>query len=435
MATNASNPFYVSPLGGQGPQIAENLAGIGQVQEQRRKEQQALDRQQAAKDALRMAYQSGDPNQMAEVSIEYPEVQSQMEQLFKFSNDRTKPIVNSVYSSVLANEENPQAAIAALESGISQVEAAGGNPTNMRRDLVALQSGREGAFEQIKLGIAGAAPDLWKAYKDTRETSAPTPLMKNLKAAGYEPGSPQYQAAVKQQLFNKTLSGGTKPTSAMQEYQYYQKLKKTDPDGAKAFGIERGYVQGNKELSVHLQKRLSEASDQSMKSTQSAGSLEALADDFDGADVGGGVFSGKWGETFKDLTGTQDATTELRKKYNAIRASSVVQNLPPGAASDKDIEMAMSGFPTENAKGDQIASFLRGLAKLERMRADYNEFKASYVSENRSEIGLLKSWRGEQEGEQPPETPEVIEITTQEQFDALPSGAVYLESGVQYRKP
>ena len=27
------------------------------------------------------------------------------------------------------------------------------------------------------------------------------------------------------------------------------------------------------------------------------------------------------------------------------------------------------------------------------------------------------------------------EITTQEEFDALPSGAVYLEDGQQYRKP
>jgi len=38
-------------------------------------------------------------------------------------------------------------------------------------------------------------------------------------------------------------------------------------------------------------------------------------------------------------------------------------------------------------------------------------------------------------GSEPAQQSGPQEVTTAEQFNALPSGAVYLEDGVQYRKP
>ena len=47
--------------------------------------------------------------------------------------------------------------------------------------------------------------------------------------------------------------------------------------------------------------------------------------------------------------GNENKVSELRQQYRAIRNTAALGGLPPGAASDKDIEMAMSGFPTDTA--------------------------------------------------------------------------------------
>ena len=107
------------------------------------------------------------------------------------------------------------------------------------------------------------------------------------------------------------------------------------------------------------------------------------------------MLGGTWKEALKEVSGTQDAVSELRRQYAGIRASQVVNNLPPGAASDKDIEMAISGFPSDKAHGKQIASFLRGMAKLEAVKADYENFKSDYISANGNERGMLQEWKSQ----------------------------------------
>jgi len=185
-----------------------------------------------------------------------------------------------------------------------------------------------------------------------------------------------------------------KATANVQDWREFQRLKKADPEGAKAFGTKVGFVQPDgTELSVHLQKRLSKANDQANESENSANQFEGLASQFEGEDISGGLFGGSWKETFKDLTGSQDAITALRKRYAGIRGSQVVNNLPPGAASDTDIKLALAGFPTDNATGKQITSFLNGVAKIERHKAAFNLFSAGYISEKGNEKGLIPAWK------------------------------------------
>ena len=69
-------------------------------------------------------------------------------------------------------------------------------------------------------------------------------------------------------------------------------------------------------------------------------------------------------EKWKDITGDQDAVSLLRKDFNAVKNTLVMDSLPPGVASDKDIEIAMSGFPKENWNPEQIYSFMTGMAKV-----------------------------------------------------------------------
>ncbi len=183
------------------------------------------------------------------------------------------------------------------------------------------------------------------------------------------------------------------PTTAQRDWKEYQRLKKENPEEARQYGQAAGFVsKEGRELSSGLQKRLSEATDEAVKSSANVVKYNDLASQVDDADLQGG-WAGQAGEVLKNVTGQQDFRSELRKDYYAIRGSEVVNNLPPGAASDADITMAMAGFPDQNANGQQIASFLRGLAKINEFQKQYNEFKANYISENGTERNMLKAWK------------------------------------------
>jgi hypothetical protein len=185
-------------------------------------------------------------------------------------------------------------------------------------------------------------------------------------------------------------------TEADRNLARYQALQKENPELAKAFGQSVGLVsKEGKELSAQTQKRLSEFTDASIQNSMLEQKYSTLANDFEKADLSGGIQT-TWSQWAREQTGNQDEITELRKEFFKIRGSEVVNNLPPGAASDADIAMALSGFPSDKASGKQISSFLRGLAKLKAKEKELNEFKANYVSEKGTERGMLQEWKAKQ---------------------------------------
>ena len=65
-----------------------------------------------------------------------------------------------------------------------------------------------------------------------------------------------------------------------------------------------------------------------------------------------------------------------------MRNTAVLDMLPPGVASDKDIELALAAFPTETSSPANIAGFLRGMAKLQAYESAMNGAKAEWVQQN-----------------------------------------------------
>ena len=120
-------------------------------------------------------------------------------------------------------------------------------------------------------------------------------------------------------------------------------------------------------------------------SKQSADQFNALASKFEGAGIGGGKFSDLL-ETLKSGTGYQGDVSELRSEYVRLRNQSVIKSLPPGPASDKDIQIAMSGFPPESADSKYVAKFLRGVAKLQDIESAVSGAKTDWLAQNN---GLL----------------------------------------------
>lgn len=146
-------------------------------------------------------------------------------------------------------------------------------------------------------------------------------------------------------------------------------------------------------LSAGLEKRLIESQDLAELSSRQATEFNILADQVEALDLSGGFVAGT-SELFKRFLGTQDDVTELRRRFNKVRLSEGLKNLPPGPATDRDVQEAFKGVPPENAPAQQIISFLRGAAKLAKYDSAYNQFKSDYISNESTSKGLLKAWRG-----------------------------------------
>lgn len=113
-------------------------------------------------------------------------------------------------------------------------------------------------------------------------------------------------------------------------------------------------------------------------SRQLANRASALADQLAGANLTGGWMS--W--LAQNGSGALGNPNLLRKEYVALVNSQAVKNLPAGPASDKDIAMAMKGFPPPTANAETMASFLRGMAKLQTVAANRDQARADWISDN-----------------------------------------------------
>lgn len=192
---------------------------------------------------------------------------------------------------------------------------------------------------------------------------------------------------------NQFGKGGSKPASAdIAEFEKLEELKSTGtPEQVQAFEKIIGIAQ-DKKLSGKSERALIDAQDAYINAGQAAREMEVLRNDISRAEIGGGI-KATFSETLKDILGTQDEVSRLRRRFRRIITSEAISSLPPGPATDKDIENAFKGFPKDNANVEQIKSFLTGASKLARINERFNEFKAEYIGENESTVGLIKAWK------------------------------------------
>jgi len=87
-------------------------------------------------------------------------------------------------------------------------------------------------------------------------------------------------------------------------------------------------------------------------------------------------------EFAKSTIGAEGYETSLRQEYTRLRNTAAIKSLPPGPATDKDIQMALSGFPKDTSNSKQISQFLRGMAKLQDIDAAVANAKTDWLSQN-----------------------------------------------------
>ena len=96
-------------------------------------------------------------------------------------------------------------------------------------------------------------------------------------------------------------------------------------------------------------------------------------------------------EYAKGVFGAEGYETSLRQEYIRLRNQAAIKSLPPGPATDKDIELALRGFPKETADAKNTAAFLRGMAKLQEIDAASSNAKADWLSQNNGALTRAKN--------------------------------------------
>jgi hypothetical protein len=116
-------------------------------------------------------------------------------------------------------------------------------------------------------------------------------------------------------------------------------------------------------------------------SKQSSDRFNDLAKRITAQGGGYGIASGA-SDYLSRLGGFQGGMTQLRQEYIALRNSAAIKSLPPGPATDRDIQLALKGFPSETASATDLANFLRGMAKLQDIDASVANAKTDWLANN-----------------------------------------------------
>lgn len=104
-------------------------------------------------------------------------------------------------------------------------------------------------------------------------------------------------------------------------------------------------------------------------------------------------------EAMKAVFGDQDRFTVLQAQYASIRNSSVLQYLPPGVASDRDVALVLEGTIDRYSSPEAMMSFLRGVQKIAAAEKKYHEARLDYLSNPEvfgNPVGFQKQWRNDQ---------------------------------------
>jgi stress response protein YsnF len=348
--------------------LANTLGQFGQFKQQQAQQQAQMEAQQAQQQAAEADMQAmkglsdlyannATAQELYEYGLSNPAAYRMVQDAIGFKNDQTKQLMSDTLISAM---QNPEQKDAIITKGVQDIAAAGGNPQYLSQSI-----GEDfGDFER------GAIPFLSSLGGQGAEFAKSYMSMKPQAAEGMTPAQEAVDARARERL-------------------------KLDREKLK-FEKEKAAKPKQKPMSVFTERTLNDAQNAAYESYSNSDSIQALADSYsvNKGDLGGGFF-GSTQEAFKKFVGGEDEITNLKKQYGRIKNSLVIKSLPQGPATDKDIEIFSKGFPSENSDPEYIESFLRGMAKSQYLNGRFNEFKASYISENGNTGGLMQAWKSE----------------------------------------
>jgi len=160
------SPFFVDPMNDQGA----NLAGLGGMIGEAAQQKKNLLKQQQMETEIVDAYNTEDPNRIAEVSMKYPTLAENFSKGLGIGDAMQKAQAVDFATQILSTDDDARKA-QLFEERIMNLDAEGRDPVNTQRLYDLFQTDPDAAIKEMTIGLASMDPQAYEAYM-TAETPA-----------------------------------------------------------------------------------------------------------------------------------------------------------------------------------------------------------------------------------------------------------------------
>ncbi|EGO9683375.1 acyltransferase [Escherichia coli] len=347
----------------------QGLSGIAGVFQQEKQAQ----RQKEFQQAYANAYASGDRGALRQLATQYPDQIESVRKGMGFIDEEQRNSIGTLAAGARLASSSPEAMQSWLQNNAKELTRVGVDPNNVAQMY---QQNPSGFGEFVDhLGMAALGPidyfnvqdkmagrdiDRGKLAETIRSNQAGEALQARGQNLSYQSAMTGHNIAAQRLALDQQEFG-----FKMQQAQ--EKAQQLISEAPK--------------LSVNMEKSIETAVNNATASSNSANSMSALAQQFRAEKPTTGLF-GNAQNMFAKLTGSDTTLRDLRIRQNALVNSQVLKFLPPGPATDRDVEIVRRGAPTDMDNPETVARWLDAMANLERRNAQFNEFKAEWMSAN-----------------------------------------------------
>ncbi|EFH4304935.1 phage DNA ejection protein [Escherichia coli] len=347
----------------------QGLSGIAGVFQQEKQAQ----RQKEFQQAYANAYASGDRGALRQLATQYPDQIESVRKGMGFIDEEQRNSIGTLAAGARLASSSPEAMQSWLQNNAKELTRVGVDPNSVAQMYQQNPSGFGEFVDHLGMAalgpidyfnvqdkMAGREIDRGKLAEIIRSNQAGEALQARGQNLSYQSAMTGHNIAAQRLALDQQEFG-----FKMQQAQ--EKAQQLISEAPK--------------LSVNMEKGIETAVNNATASSNSANSMSALAQQFRAEKPTTGLF-GNAQNMFAKLTGSDTTLRDLRIRQNALVNSQVLKFLPPGPATDKDVEIVRQGAPTDMDNPETVARWLDAMANLERRNAQFNEFKAEWMSAN-----------------------------------------------------
>ncbi|MCW6947069.1 DNA transfer protein [Escherichia coli] len=347
----------------------QGLSGIAGVFQQEKQAQ----RQKEFQQAYANAYASGDRGALRKLATQYPDQIESVRKGMGFIDEEQRNSIGTLAAGARLASSSPEAMQSWLQNNAKELTRVGVDPNSVAQMY---QQNPSGFGEFVDhLGMAALGPI---DYFNVQDKMAG----REIDRGGLAETIRSNQAGEALQARGQNLSYQSAMTGhniaaqrlALDQQEFGFKMQQAQEKAQQL-------ISEAPKLSVNMEKGIETAVNNATASSNSANSMSALAQQFRAEKPTTGLF-GNAQNMFAKLTGSDTTLRDLRIRQNALVNSQVLKFLPPGPATDKDVEIVRHGAPTDMDNPETVARWLDAMANLERRNAQFNEFKAEWMSAN-----------------------------------------------------
>ncbi|EFS6854086.1 acyltransferase, partial [Escherichia coli] len=331
----------------------QGLSGIAGVFQQEKQAQ----RQKEFQQAYANAYASGDRGALRQLATQYPDQIESVRKGMGFIDEDQRNSIGTLAAGARLASSSPEAMQSWLQNNAKELTRVGVDPNNVAQMY---QQNPSGFGEFVDhLGMAALGPIDYFNVQD--------------KMAGREIDRGRLAETIRSNQAGEALQARGQNLSYQSAMTGHNIAAQRLALDQQEFGFKMQQAQEKAQqliseapkLSVNMEKGIETAVNNATASSNSANSMSALAQQFRAEKPTTGLF-GNAQNMFAKLTGSDTTLRDLRIRQNALVNSQVLKFLPPGPATDKDVEIVRQGAPTDMDNPETVARWLDAMANLER---------------------------------------------------------------------